>query len=247
MKSSAPIDLPDVAITGLQLVPIVAMDARGSASAEKGVFDIRWREDSRHDTGIVCRIESYNLAYFGHPDLNEDAKPDEHEVLYRPDPFVLDPKLCEVRFLDARRAPVARACYQDGTMTAGPCPPGTFPPPRLPADLAVDVQGASAHRNGDLGLQVKALFTLGQPLADKVSFAIRCDGVDSEPHPGEGFVPLSRLLAGETLYTWELVFTMKKPLAADPKQCELRVFTKAKTLGTFCIAEGSTEPGACGT
>jgi len=246
MKSSKPIDLPDAGITGVQLIPVVAMD-QGSAHAEKGVFDVRWHEPKRHDSGVVCRIESYNLAYFGQPDLDESAAPDEHEVLYRPDPFVLDPKVCEVRFVDAKRQVVARACYQDGTMTEGACPAGTFPPPKLPDRMAIDVQGASVHREGGdgSGLGVKALFTIGQPPAQEVSFAIRCDGVTSEPDPGEGFVPLSRLAAGETLYTWQLVFTMNKRLTGDPKQCELRVFTKTKTLGTFCIAEGSTEPGPC--
>jgi hypothetical protein len=244
MKSSQPIDLPDAGITGLQLVPIVAMHD-GSAAAEKGVFDIRWREPKRHDSGIVCRIESYNLAYFGEPDLDEGAKPDEHEVLYRPDPFVLEPKVCEVRFLDDHHAVIARACYQDGTMTAGACPAGTFPPPKLPDGMAVGVQGASAHQSGNSTIQIKALFTVARPLADEPSFALRCDGNTSKPDEGEGFVPLSRLAAGESLYTWKLAPFMNKPVTSDPKQCELRIFTKKRTLGTACIAEGSTEPGPC--
>ena len=245
MKASQPIDLPDVGITALQIVPTVSVDSNGSARADKGVFDLEWREPYRHGTAVVCRIESYNLAHFGDLDVPEDAKPGQHEVPYTPDPFVLDPKVCEARFLDGRHDVIARACYQDGTMTAGACPPGTFPPPKLPAGMAVDVQGASVHTFGD-GLQVVALLTVGQPV-ETPSFAVRCDGVDSVPDPSEGLVPVRRLAAGETLYTWQLIVRMQQRFASAPKQCELRVFDKGKTLGTFCIAEGSTNPGRCGT
>ena len=244
MKASPPIDLPEADITKLRVVPIVAMDTRGSGSAEKGVFDIHWTASAHHDAATVCRIEAYNLAYFGAQDLDADAKPDEHEAMYRPDPFVLDPHVCEVRFADKGKL-VARACYTDGTLVAGACPAGTFPPPKLPDKMAIDMQGASLLLTNDGGVQVKAMFTTDKPLPDKnTTFAIVCDHVAGKAMTGEGLVPLSRLQAGETLYTWELAFFMDKKLTALPKQCELTVTNKTK-LGTFCIHEGSTDSGRC--
>ncbi len=244
MKASPPIDLPDAAITKLRVMPFVAMGQNGSASAEKGVFGIEWTSASHYDATTVCRIEAYNLAYSGMQDLNDSAKPDEHDALYRPDPFVLDPHVCELRFSDGKKI-VARACYRDGALDAGACPAGTFPPPKLPEKMAIDVQGASLALTNGGGLQVKAMFTVGKALPDaKTSFSIVCDGIPSQPAAGEGFVPLSKLAAGETLFTWQLSFFMNKPLTKLPAKCELTVTNKTK-LGTFCIHEGSTEPGAC--
>ncbi len=244
MKASPPIDLPDAEITKLRVMPFVAMGQNGSASAEKGVFTIEWTSAKHYDEVTVCRIESYNLAYSGMQDLNDSAKPNEHDALYRPDPFVLDPHVCEVRFREGKKI-VARACYRDGALDAGACPDGTFPAPKLPEKMAIDVQGASVALTNGGGIQVKAMFTVGKALPDaNSSFSITCDGIASEPDPGEGFVPLSRLLAGETLFTWQLSFFMKKPLTKVPAKCELTVTNKTR-LGTFCIHEGSTEPGRC--
>ena len=244
MKASQPIDLPDAGITKLRVVPIVAMDTKGSASVEKGVFDVDWTSDKHYDAGITCRLEVYNLAYFGMQDLDEDAKPNEHEALYRPDPFALDPRVCEVRFVDKGKV-AARACYADGVMTPGTCPAGTFNTPLMPDKMSIDVQGASLALTNSGDLVVKAMFIAGKPLADKkTALALTCDGVASENDPGEGLVPLSRLEAGETLYTRDLAFFMKKKLTALPKQCELTITNKTK-LGTFCIADGSTDDGPC--
>ncbi|HSN25143.1 MAG TPA: hypothetical protein VLT45_02625 [Kofleriaceae bacterium] len=244
MKASPAIDLADAAITKLRVMPFVSMERNGSASIEKGVFEIEWTSEKRYDAVTVCRIEAYNLAYSGMQDLNDSAKPNEHDALYRPDPFVIDPHVCELRFSDGKTI-VARACYRDGALDAGACPAGTFPPPKLPEKMAIDVQGASLARTNGGGVQVKAMFTVGKALPDtKTSFSIVCDGIASQPDPGEGFVPLSRLLAGETLFTWQLSFFMKKPLTKLPTKCELTVTNKT-TLGTFCIHEGSTEPGRC--
>jgi hypothetical protein len=243
MKSAPPIDLSGAPIKKLEIMPVVSVDRAGSADAAKGVFDVNWVSHEKYEAAVVCRIESYNLAYFGAVDNNESLGPDEHEVMYRPDPFVVDPKTCEVRFRAADKL-VARACYQSGKLTEGTCPDGTFPPPKLPAGIAIDVQGASVHIDGTTA-QVKAMFTVGAALTEPASFALICDGVASAPDKGEGFVPLSKLDAGETLYTWQLIAPMTKELPGPPKQCQLTI-TGKHTLGKACIADGSTEPGPCG-
>lgn len=244
MKASPPIDLPDAGITKLRVMPFVSVDGKGSASVEKGSFNVEWTAKPKYDEATVCRVEAYNLAFFSFQDLNDDAKPNEHEALYHPDPFVIDPHVCEVRFADKGKI-IARACYTDGALVAGACPAGSFPAPKLPDKMAMDMQGASLSLTNEGGVQVKAMFTAGKALPDdKTTFAIVCDGVKSKPDPGEGFVPLSRLLAGETLFEWQLSFVMDKPFKALPKQCQLTITNKTQ-LGTFCIHEGSTDAGRC--
>jgi hypothetical protein len=172
-------------------------------------------------------------------------------VFWHPDPFVLDPEVCEVRFLDAKRATIASACYRAGNMTEGPCPAGTFPPPKLDPGQVLDVQGASVQTitNGTTNqrdaIGIKALYTVAAPL-EHVSFDATCDGVKSEPETADELVPLDKLRAGETVYAWELSLRFPKPLPKDhPDACELHASVKGKRLATFCLSEGSTERGPC--
>lgn len=244
MKSSQPIDLPDAGITQLQLIPTVS-----PGSARKGEFDIRWKSAKQIESGVVCRVESYNLAYFSMPDTDESLAHGEHSVFWHPDPFVLDPEVCEVRFVDNKK-PLASACYRAGTMTAGPCPAGTFPPPKMDPGQTFDVQGATVTAIKDqygnrTSIGIKAMYTVAAPVADVV-FVATCDGVTSKPETADDLVPLHKLHAGETLYAWELSLLLPKPLTKDrPDKCELRASSKGKPLGTFCIAEGETDRGAC--
>jgi hypothetical protein len=232
MHSSKAIDLPDTPIAQLQLFAVVAQ-RDGGYESENGVFDIRWHAPETQDTAVVCRVEAYNLACTGKPD---ESMVGQHDVRYRTAPFVIAPKVCEVRFFDAHRKVVARACYQDGPMTTGACPAGAFPPPKLPDRMAIDVQGASAHVM-PTSLEVRALVTTAA--AQQPELAVSCDGIASTAP-----VALPAIDAGETRYIVVPV-AMQKPLAADPKQCELRVSSKGKALGTFCLAEGSTDSGPC--
>lgn len=243
MKSSQPIDLPDVGITHLQLIPTVS-----PGSPSKGEFDIDWKSAKQIESGIVCRVESYNLAFFSIADNDEGLANGEHSVFWHPDPFVLDPEVCEVRFVD--KTTIASACYRAGTMTAGPCPAGTFPPPKMDPGQTFDVQGATVVANKDqygnrTSIGIRAMYTVAAPVTDVV-FVATCDGVTSKPETAGDIVPIHKLRAGETLYAWELSLLLPKSLTKDrPDKCELRASSKGKPLGTFCIAEGETDRGAC--
>lgn len=246
MKASKPIDLQDAGITELQLIPTVS-----PGKPSKGEFDIRWRSPKLIESGVVCRVESYNLAFFAEPDLDESLDKGQHSVFWHPDPFVLDPDICEVRFVDAHRNTLASACYRAGNMTEGPCPAGTFPPPKLDAGQVLDIQGASIETitNGTTratdAIAIKALYTVAAPL-EHVSFDATCDGAKSEREPPEELVPLDRLRPGETVFARDLVIHFARPLAkAPPASCELHAARNGKPLGTFCIHEGSTERGRC--
>ena len=59
--------------------------------ASKGEFDIQWRSPKLIESGVVCRVESYNLAYFSMPDTNDSLEHGQHSVFWHPDPFVVDP------------------------------------------------------------------------------------------------------------------------------------------------------------
>jgi len=233
---SPPIDLPEAGVAALQVVPV--------AGAAKGMLDVRWRAATIYPVGMVCRIEVYNLAC---TQWGSGGGTLDRAFRYTPEPFVLEPHVCEIRFLagHAPDAPVrvaARACYHDGTLMAGACATGTFPPPKLPAGMAIDVQGASVHVRPGSRLELKALLTVAEPI-EPVKFDVSCDG-NTNVDDGYGYVPVEKLSAGETLFG-STAFQMKQPVAADPKQCELHVVAKGKTLGTFCLSEGSTEPGPC--
>lgn len=239
MKMTKPIDLADGRIKELQLIPTVAL-----GNPRKGEFDIRWRSPKLIDTGVVCRVETYNLAFFSHPDLDESLDRGQHSVFWHPDPFVLDPTVCEVRFVDAKHRTFASACYRAGNMTEGPCPSGTFPPPAMDPGQLLDIQGATVHAE-DRSLEVKALYTVAKPVTD-VSFEATCDGEKSARERVEDLIPLDKLHAGETLFAWELSLRFPKPLPKErPDQCELRAYARGKAIGAFCISEGSTERGPC--
>ena len=211
---------------------------------DKGVFEVHWH-GAPYAAQLTCRVEAYNLVYIDSSHDAMNSPPGDHQALYRADPFVTSPTTCELRFYDQdHRTLQAVGCFQNGRFDRGMCDKSVWAVPKLPEGMSVDVQGASVSlTNGGVG--IKALITVGEKLPDKnTSFSIVCDGVKSKPDPGEGFVPLSKLEAGETVFTWALAFFLEKPLTAPPKQCELTITNKTK-LGTFCIHDGSTESGPC--
>lgn len=211
---------------------------------EKGVLEVHWH-GAPFAAQLTCRVEAYNLVY---PDGAHDAAnaaKDDHEALFRADPFVIDPKVCELRFYNDKRELQAAACYRDGVLARGMCDHAVWAVPKLPDGMSVDVQGASMSLTNAGGIAIKTMITVGRKLPDKnTTFTLVCDGVKSKPDPGEGPVPLSKLEGGETLFTWALAFFMDKPLTALPKQCQLTLTNKTQ-LGTFCIHEGSTDAGRC--
>ena len=77
-----------------------------------------------------------------------------------------------------------------------------------------------------------------------LAFALHCDGVDG--HAITDTTHLAKLDAGDTVFVSELPFDMAKPLpTSPPAACELRVTDSGKLVGRYCIADGSTNPGAC--
>jgi hypothetical protein len=210
---------------------------------QKGDFEIQWHGAPYHAQS-TCRVEVYNLVFIDSAHDAMNAAPGDHAAIYRADPFVISPKICELRFYDDKHALQAAACFRDGQLARGMCDHDVWAVPKLPEGMTVDVQGASVSLTNSGGIAIKALITVGKQVDKNTDFSLVCDGVKSKPDPGEGFVPLSQLDAGETLFTWQLAFFMEKPLNALPKQCELTVTNKTK-LGTFCIHDGSTESGRC--
>jgi hypothetical protein len=240
MKSSKPIDLTDAGITELQLVP-----TEPPVGARSGELDILWRSEKAIEAGVVCRVESYNLFGAGTHSIEQALPKGQHAVMWSPAPFVIEPDACEVRFLDAKGATFASACYRAGNMTAGPCPAGTFTPPKLDPGQVMNIQGATVTAF-EGGIRVKALYTVAAPLPN-VSFDATCDGVKTKTATAEeSFIPLAKLRPGETTFAPDLLLHVDKPITKErPDKCELRASQNGKRIGTFCIAEGSTNPGPC--
>ena len=216
-----------------------------SEASEQGVLVVRWH-GAPYLAQLTCRVDAYNLVYLGSVHDAMNAAPGDHEALYRPDPFAVQPHACELRFYDSdHRILQAAACYRDGKLERGMCDQTMWAVPKLADGMTVDVARASVALTTSSGVAIKALITAGAKVPDKnTAFSIVCDGVASTPEAGEGLVPLSKLEPGETLYTWSLAFFMDKPLTAPPARCALTIANKT-TLGTFCIAAGATRSGPC--
>ena len=157
------------------------------------------------------------------------------------------PTACEVRFYNEHHQVIGRACYQHGAVTPSDCPGGALPPPKMPDDVdakLLSVEGASLHVDGK-SVSLRALMTLAAALRGRhLAFALRCDGVDG--HAITDTTHLAELDAGDTVFVSELPFDMAKPLSkTPPAACELRVTDSGKQVGRYCIADGSTNPGAC--
>ena len=200
----------------------------------------------RRDATIACREDAYNLVAFDTGDPDGIAK-GSHEQVWIPDPFVPAPAACEVRFFNEHHQVIGRACYQHGAVTPSDCPGGALPPPKMPDDVdarLLNVEGASLHVDGKI-VSLRALMTLAAALRGRhLAFALRCDGVDG--HAITDTTHLTQLDAGDTVFVSELPFDMAKPLPkTPPSACELRVTDSGKLVGRYCIADGSTNPGAC--
>lgn len=238
IKETKPIDLPDTDITELQLAPTDPPVGQGK------VVGIFWRSKQQVEIGIVCRVESYNLYSVETFDIERAFEKGQHGVYWSPYPFAIEPELCEVRFLDAKGATFASACYRAGNMTAGPCPDKSFPPPKLDPGQVLDIQGATVTAF-EGGVRIKALYTVAAPL-EHVSFDATCDGVKTKPTTEEtSVIPLAELRPGETT-SGTLTMDVDKTIAKErPDTCELHASQNGKRLATFCIAEGQTDRGPC--
>jgi hypothetical protein len=256
IKETKPIDLPDTDITELQLAPTDPPVGQGKVvgifwrseqhGPERRVADMVRERGRAHPSviGIVCRVESYNLYSVETFDIERAFEKGQHGVYWSPYPFAIEPELCEVRFLDDKRATFASACYRAGNMTVGPCPEGSFPPPKLDPGQVLDIQGATVTAF-EGGVRIKALYTVAAPL-EHVSFDATCDGVKTTPTTEEASdIPLAELRPGETTAGEQEMRVDKKLAKSRPDKCELRASVKGKRLATFCIAEGQTDRGPC--
>jgi hypothetical protein len=235
-QPSAPVDLPSAGVSKLVIHPTVS---------PANQIVVEWNA-LRRDASVACREDAYNLVSFDTGDPDGIAK-GSHERVWIPDPFATAPTACEVRFYNEHHQIIGRACYQHGAVTPSDCPGAALPPPKMPDELdakLLNVEGASLHVEGK-GVSLRALMTLAASLRGRhLAFALRCDGVDG--HAITDTTHLAQLDAGDTVFVRELPFDMAKALPKSPPDaCELRVTDGGKLVGRYCIAEGSTNPGAC--
>lgn len=228
-----PVDLPAAGVSKLVVHPTIAPSNR---------ITVEWNA-LRRDASVACREDAYNLVAFDTGDP-EGLTKGSHELEWHPEPFVPAPATCEVRFRDEHHRVLARACYQHGRLDPTACALARPKQPESPDAQGINVEGASIH--GDArSLTVQALVTKIAEFPPRTfQFALTCDGVKSKLV--EETSHLSELEAGDTVFA-RFTFDLARPLAKmPPDKCQLEI-TDPKKLATFCIAEGSTEPGPCGT
>jgi hypothetical protein len=227
------------------------------SEASRGAFELGYRVEAS-DPGlqvparIMCRVGGYNVVY---PASAEGKVPGPRlATLFRPDPFTDVASACEVTFfLRGSPQPIAAACYRDGELVDGPCPAGTFPPPRRQTTYSVELTQAALELRHGTAL-VSGLFTLIEPLAPDRRFAmqIRCEDDDGVA-TGEGelaFLPLDRIPAGASVYGPVAIFLDRTP--APTANCELRVVSRAtrgapteRIHARYCLTTGAVRAGEC--
>jgi hypothetical protein len=229
-----PIDLPAAGVSKLDVHPAIDPANR---------IIVEWNALARNAT-VTCREDAYNLVAFDTADPDGLPK-GSHELEWHPDPFVPPPTTCEIRFYDDHHRVLARACYQHGRLDAAEC---SLPLPKVPDSddgKAVDVEGASLHGDAK-SVEVDALVTkIAQFIGPRAfQFALTCDG--SKGTLGNDTSHFAEVEPGDTVFA-RFNFQFAKPLPKfPPDKCELAI-TDPKKVGTFCIAEGSTNPGPCGS
>jgi hypothetical protein len=234
-----PIDLPAAGVTKLTVHPTV--DPSNEIVAD-------WYGKDRNAT-LVCRVDAYNLVAFD-PREREGLAPGEHTLMWTPQPFVIAPKVCEIRFVDHGKL-LAAACWHPGRLDPTECAGGDLPPPKQPEHVAIyNVEGSTLSVSGN-DVAISALVTQEAALEDnhETHFALRCDGAGAKT-VSEDDDRIAAIGAERTAFA-SLQFTFAKPVQNPPKACELRVLVKRASLpkpivdGTFCIHEGSTDVGKC--
>ncbi len=248
-------DSIDLRVTG---APVAIRGVELTAQPESpGAFVLGYRVEAA-DTKlqvparIMCRVGRYNVVY---PASTEGKTPGPRlATLFRPDPFTDVARACEATFfLRGEDQTIAAACYRDGELADGGCPPGTFPaPPHLTAS-SVEIARASLELRHGTAL-VSGLFTLFEPLAPGRRFAtqIRCQD-EAGVATGEGelaFLPLDRIPVGASVYGPVAIFLDRTP--APTATCDLRVVSRA-TAGApteqiharYCLTTGAVRAGDC--
>ena len=239
-----------ISIRGVELAP----------TATLGVLELGYRVEARAAGAkptvpgrIMCRLADYNVVY---PASSEGKQPGPRLTSqFRPDPFAEAPRTCEVVFwVDDRR--VAAACYQDGELSDGACPTGSFPPPPAPTGGPTDgihLTRANLELRADAAV-VTALYTLAEPLHASRRFAgkIKCE--DSRgTASGEGaltFLPLDRIPVGASVFGPLALFLDRTP--EPTASCELALVSRSTTGAAaeeihakYCLTTSAVQVGPC--
>ncbi len=235
-----------ISIRGVEIVP---------SPDSPGVLELGYRVEAKDPrlsvpARVMCRVGGYNVVY---PASAEGKLPGPRlATLFRPDPFSEPVTACEAAFFVDERQ-VAAACYRDGELVNGACPPDTFPPPRRLTEQSVEIARAMLELRHGTAL-VSGLFTLAEPLADGRRFAtqIRCEDAAGVA-TGEGelaFLPLDRIPVGASVYGPAAIFLDRTP--APDAICELRVVSRAlsgapteQIHAHYCLTTGAVRAGEC--
>jgi hypothetical protein len=235
-----------VSIRGVELVP---------SSRERGVVELGYRAEAKAPSlqvpaQIMCRVGGFNIVYPASGDGKVSGP--RLATLFRPDPFSEPVEACEVAFF-VDRTQIATACFRDGALADGACPPGTFPPPPLRTTFAVELTRPALELRHGTAL-VSGLFTLARPLDEGRRFAtqIRCQD-DAGVATGEGelaFLPLDSIPVGASVYGPVAMFLDRTP--SLDATCELRVVSRAlaglpteQVHARYCLTTGAVRAGAC--
>ena len=235
-----------ITIRGVELVP----------GRDIGVLELGYRvqaSDTRIavPARITCRVAGHNVIY-PDSDAGKVAGPRLTSV-FRADPYVEQPQLCEVGFYVGDRR-VGSACYQRGELHDGACAPGSFTPPARTTQFSVELVQPSLELH-DGSAVISALYTLLDPLPPgrRLAGQIRCEDA-SGVATGEGdfaFVPLDQVGAGMSVYGPLAIFLDRTP--AHDAACELRIISRGtegppieQVHAQYCLTTGAVRAGGCG-
>lgn len=244
----------DVTVTG---APISIRGVELARGRDIGALELGYRVEANDTTinvpaRITCRVGGHNVVYPS-SGAGKVAGPRLTSV-FRSDPFVEEPQVCEVGFYVADRR-VASACYRGGEIKDGACAVGTFAPPARRTQYSIELAQPALELH-DGSAVISALYTVLDPLPSNRQLAgqIRCEDAKGVA-TGEGdfaFVPLDQLTPGTSVYGPLAIFLDRTP--THDATCELRIVSRATTGGApteqvharYCLTVGAVQAGGCG-
>jgi hypothetical protein len=215
---------------------------------------------------VRCRVVGVNLYL---PDFGLGYRFEgEHTHFVRDIVSLVEvPAACEIGFAYRRSARtiehpsdnahdqpiVATACLDAHGLRAGACPPGTFPPPVLPAGATMGLTMAKHSftdaMGGGIVFDGGVIFADAPVAGQHYTLAYTCDsGATGELdlHDLTELEMLDVLPAGSTLALTSMVSGDPAPTARSGR-CEVTLSSREPpvTRGTYCLANGDGVPGPC--
>jgi hypothetical protein len=184
--------------------------------------------------------------------LTEGETREASEDVFLLKPLPEEPTLCDLDFFDGDTS-LARMCWNDGTITEGPCAPNAISNVGVgPTGLTTEITKVTPENADDMGfpahLTVEYRATAHRDMP-KGAYLVRrtsCPGLGADD---TWHSELQYLRAGETILAAQNTYRLGRPPAGTPCETTLgfspNVDGEVTKIATFCHRDTTITPGAC--